>query len=160
MPLFFFVSFTLSCCRRDSQITDLLSPSAPIFGILQRAIRLQSRPFFTDTWEYYSFGGLSPAFLQPSIGSICSFVNAFIIRSRIAVVNPALYFYNTLPKYYIKIVIFFYRLSINLMNALLPSSVHLYTPACSSTFLNTMPISFFRISSTFSAVKVYFSFSS
>ena len=35
---------------------------------------------------------LSPAFLQPSIGSICSFVNAFIIKSRIAVVNPALYF--------------------------------------------------------------------
>ena len=47
MPLFFFVSFTLSFCLRDSQITDLLSPSAPIFGILQRAIRLQSRPFFT-----------------------------------------------------------------------------------------------------------------
>ena len=35
MPLFFFVSFTLSFCLRDSQITDLLSPSAPIFGILQ-----------------------------------------------------------------------------------------------------------------------------
>ena len=33
MPLFFFVSFTLSFCLRDSQITDLLSPSAPIFGI-------------------------------------------------------------------------------------------------------------------------------
>lgn len=49
MPLFFFVSFTLSFCLRDSQITDLLSPSAPIFEILQRAIRLQSRPFFTDT---------------------------------------------------------------------------------------------------------------
>ena len=46
MPLFFFVSFTRSFCLRDSQITDLLSPSAPIFGILQRAIRLQSRPFF------------------------------------------------------------------------------------------------------------------
>lgn len=45
MPLFFFVSFTLSFCLRDSQITDPLSPSAPIFGILQRAIRLQSRPF-------------------------------------------------------------------------------------------------------------------
>lgn len=45
MPLFFFVSFTLSFCLRDSQITDLLSPSAPIFGILQRAIRLQSCPF-------------------------------------------------------------------------------------------------------------------
>ena len=46
MPLFYFVSFTLSFCLRDSQITDLLSPSAPIFGILQRAIRLQSRPFW------------------------------------------------------------------------------------------------------------------
>lgn len=45
MSLFFFVSFTLSFCLRDSQITDLLSPSAPIFGILQRAIRLQSCPF-------------------------------------------------------------------------------------------------------------------
>ena len=53
-----------------------------------------------------------------------------------------------------------YRLSINLRNAALPSSVHLYTPACSRTFINTIPISFFRISSTFSSVNVYFSFNS
>ena len=51
MPLFFFVSFTLSFCLRDSQITDLLSPSAPIFGILQRGSSGYSPVRFSRTPE-------------------------------------------------------------------------------------------------------------
>ena len=42
--------------------------------------------------------------------------------------------------------LFYDKLAINLSKAFCPSSVRLYTPASSSTCINTSPISFLRIS--------------
>ena len=50
-----------------------------------------------------------------------------------------------------------YKVWMNLRKAFFPSSVHLYTPAFSSTRVNVIPISFFRISITFSLVISYLS---